>query len=59
MALAHATIVLTKADIEDPMERIFYAPVVSHSLSEADGITGQRGQETSLLDRDRIAHCVG
>jgi hypothetical protein len=41
------------------MERIFYAPVVSHSLSEADGITGQRGQETSLLDRDRIAHCVG
>ena len=56
MALANATIVLAKADIEYPMERIFHAPVFSHGLGETDGITGQRGQEKSLLDRDRPAH---
>jgi hypothetical protein len=56
MTLANATIVLTKADIEDPMERIFHTPVFPHSLCKTDGITGKRGQEKSLLDRDRTAH---
>ena len=39
-----------------PMERIFHAPVFSHRLGETDGITGQRGQEKSLLDRDLTTH---
>jgi hypothetical protein len=34
------------------MERVFYTPVFPHSLGEPDGITGQRGQEKALLDRD-------
>jgi hypothetical protein len=38
------------------MERIFHAPVFSHGLGETDGITGQRGQEKALLDRDRTTH---
>jgi hypothetical protein len=56
MALANATVVFPKADIEYPMERIFHAPVFPHRLSETDSITGKRGQEKALLDRDRIAH---
>jgi hypothetical protein len=54
--LANATIVFTKADIEDPLERICHAPVLPHSLGETDRITGQRGQEQSLLDRSLTAH---
>ena len=56
MALTNAAIVFTNADIEDPMERIFHAPVFPHGLGETGGITGQRGQEKALLDRDRTAH---
>ena len=41
IALANATIVLTEADIEYPMEGIFHAPVFPHSVSETDSITGQ------------------
>ena len=56
MALANATIIFSKADIEHPMERIFHAPVFPHGLGETDGITGQRGQEKSLLARDLTAY---
>jgi hypothetical protein len=56
IALANATVVFPKADIEHPMERIFHAPVFSHGLGETDGITGQRGQEKALLDRDLTSH---
>jgi hypothetical protein len=56
MALADATVVFPKADVEPPMERIIHAPVFSHRLGETDGITGQRGQEKSLLDRDLTTH---
>ena len=53
MALTDAAVVFAKADIEDPMECIFHTPVLSDSLSEPNGITGQRGQKHALLDRDR------
>src|SRR5215470_14406135 len=56
MALTDATIVLTKTDIEDPMERIFHAPGLPDGLSELGGITGQRSQEHALLDRYLPAH---
>jgi len=56
MALAHATVVVPKADVEHPMERLFHAPVFSHGLGETDGSTGARGQEKSLLDRDCPTH---
>src|SRR5262245_55517076 len=58
MTLTNATIVFPKADIQYPMERIFHTPVFSHGLGETEGITGQRGQEKSLLDRDLPAHCA-
>jgi hypothetical protein len=50
MALTDATVVFAKADIEDPMERIFHAPVLPDGLGKTDGIPGQRGQEIALLD---------
>ena len=56
MALTDATSVLTKTDIEDPMERIFHALVLPDGVGETYGITGQRDQEIALLDRDRPAH---
>jgi hypothetical protein len=56
MALADATVIFPKADVEHLMERIVHAPVFSHRLGETDGITGQRGQEQSLLDRDLTTH---
>jgi len=56
MTLTNATIIFPKADIQYPMERIFHTPVFSHGWGETDGITGQRGQEKSLPDRDRIAY---
>ena len=56
MALANATVVFAKADLEDPMERIFHAPVFPYGLGKTHGITGQRGQEQALLDRDLPAH---
>jgi hypothetical protein len=56
MALTDATVVCAKADIEHPMERIFHAPVLPDGLGETDRITGKRGQDIALLDRDRPAH---
>ena len=58
MALADATVVFPKAAVEHPMARIVHAPVCSHRLDETDGITGQRGQEQSLRDRDLTMHCA-
>src|SRR5262245_8675061 len=52
MALANATVVFPKAAVEPPMERMFHAPVCSHGWGATDGITGERGQDKSLLDRD-------
>jgi hypothetical protein len=49
MALANATVVFPKADVEHPMERIFYPPVFAHRVGETDNITGQGGQEKPLL----------
>jgi len=56
MALAHATVVFPKADIEPPLEPIFYTPVFPHRLGEPDDIPGQGGQEKPLLTRDLPAH---
>ena len=56
MALANTTLVLTEADVEDPMEGIFHAPVFPHRLRETDRITGQRGQEKTLFDRDHTTY---
>lgn len=52
MVFANTTIIFTKAHIEHPMERIFHAPVLPHGLGETHRITGKRGQEIALLDRD-------
>ena len=52
MALTDATLVFPKADIKDPMERIFHAPVLPYRLGETDDSTGKRGQEHALLARD-------
>jgi hypothetical protein len=41
MALADATVVFPKADVEHPMARMVHTPVFSHRLGETDGITGQ------------------
>jgi hypothetical protein len=41
MALADATVVFPKADVEHPMERMVHTPVFSHRLGETDGIAGQ------------------
>ena len=49
LALANATVVFPKADVEHPMERIFYPPVFAHRVGETDNITGQGGQEKPLL----------
>ena len=38
------------------MERMFPTPVFPHSLSKTDRITGKRGQEKALFDRDRTAY---
>jgi hypothetical protein len=48
MALADATVIFPQADVEHLMARMVHAPVCSHRLGEADGITGQRGQEPDL-----------
>jgi len=56
MAPTDTTVVLAKADIKDPMERMFHAPVLPDGLSKTDGITGQRGQEKSLFKRDHPGH---
>ena len=56
MALAKATVVFPQADIEHPMEPIFYTPVFPHRLGEPDDIPGQGGQEKPLLTRDLPAH---
>ena len=55
IVFANAPIVFTKADIEDPKERLFHAPVFPHGLGETHSITGKRGQEIALFDRDRPA----
>jgi hypothetical protein len=59
IALANATIVFPKADIKDPMERIFYAAVFPHRLGEMPSITGKRRQEKPLLHGDLTPYLTG
>jgi hypothetical protein len=52
MAFAKTTLVCPQADIKDPLERLFYTPVVPDGLSKTHGIAGKRSQNIALLARD-------
>ena len=49
VSVTHPAVILTKGNVEDPMELILNAPMVTESLGKALGIIGQAGDEVAGL----------